>query len=263
MELLSRANQALPQLPEDVQRVGVTVAKSSSNLLLGVTLISPNGTYDGRFLQNYAEIHVVDPLSRIPGVASVMNFGLSEYAMRIWLDPARLTNLGLTATDVAAAIRSRTSRRRSARSGRRRRRPARPSSSSSTRSGRLEQVAQFEDIVVRALAQWLAGPRQATSRGSSSAPTTYGWSTSMSGRPTGNVVIFQFADANGLEIRQRGRGDHGPPRPPLPRDLEWLIIYDTRCSCGSRSARSSSRCFRRRRSSCWSSSSSCRTCAAR
>ncbi|MGH6895980.1 MAG: efflux RND transporter permease subunit [Geminicoccaceae bacterium] len=67
MELLSRANQALPELPEEVQKVGVTVAKSSSNLVLAVNLISPNGTHDGRFLQNYADIHVVDALGRIPG----------------------------------------------------------------------------------------------------------------------------------------------------------------------------------------------------
>ena len=71
MELLSSTNQALSQMPQEVQQVGVSVEKSSSGLLLAVNLISPNGTYDGRFLQNYAEIHVLDPLARIPGVAEV------------------------------------------------------------------------------------------------------------------------------------------------------------------------------------------------
>lgn len=82
MELLSRSNQALAELPQDVQQVGVTVQKSSSNLLLVVNLVSPNGTLDGRFMQNYADIHIVDPLARIPGVASILNFGLTKYADR-------------------------------------------------------------------------------------------------------------------------------------------------------------------------------------
>jgi multidrug efflux pump subunit AcrB len=69
-----------------------------------VNLTSPNGTYEGDFLQNYAEIHLVDPIARIPGVAKVNNFDLNKYAMRIWLDPARLTNLGLTAMDVRDAV---------------------------------------------------------------------------------------------------------------------------------------------------------------
>ena len=98
MEALTRSNEALSELPPEVQQVGLTIEKYSTNLLLGVNLTSPNGTHDGIFLQNYADIHLADPLARIPGVALVNNFGLSKYAMRIWLDPGKLTNLGLTAT---------------------------------------------------------------------------------------------------------------------------------------------------------------------
>ena len=104
MELLTRSNQAVSELPSEVNQVGLTVQKHSSNMLLAVNLISPNGTHDAQFLQNYADIHITDALARIPGVAQITNFGLSKYAMRIWLDPARLTNLGLTAMDVKNAI---------------------------------------------------------------------------------------------------------------------------------------------------------------
>ena len=226
MELLSRANQALPQLPEDVQRVGVAVAKSSSNLLLGVTLISPTGTYDGRFLQNYAEIHVVDPLSRIPGVASVMNFGLSEYAMRIWLDPAKLANLGLTATDVAAAIREQNQQAAVGTLGRAPAPAGQTFEFQLNTLGRLEQVAQFEDIVVRALPNGALVRVRDVGRVELGADT-YDWSTSMSGRPSGNVVIFQLADANGLEIRERVVATMDRLARHFPADLEWVIIYDT------------------------------------
>ena len=104
MEALTRANEALAELPPEVQQVGLTIQKYSTNLLLAVNLTSPKGSYDGRFLQNYAEIHLVDPLARIPGVATINNFGLSKYAIRIWLDSAQLTNLGLTAMDVRNAV---------------------------------------------------------------------------------------------------------------------------------------------------------------
>ena len=226
MELLSRANQALPQLPADVQQVGVTVDKASSNLLLGVTLISPNGTYEGRFLQNYAEIHVVDPLSRIPGVASVMNFGLSEYAMRIWLDPAKLTNLGLTAADVAAAIREQNQQAAVGTLGRAPAPAGQGFEYQLNTLGRLEQVEQFEDIVVRALPNGSVVRISDVARVELGADQ-YDWSTSMSGRPSGNVVIFQLADANGLEIRKQVVATMDRLAQHFPDDLEWVIIYDT------------------------------------
>jgi hydrophobe/amphiphile efflux-1 (HAE1) family protein len=226
MELLSRANQALPELPADVQRVGVTVAKASSNLLLGVTLISPNGTYDERFLQNYAEIHVVDPLSRIPGVASVMNFGLSEYAMRIWLDPAKLANLGLTATDVAAAIEEQNQQAAVGTLGQAPAPAGQAFEFQLNTLGRLDQVEQFADIVLRALPNGSVVRIRDVARVELGADQ-YDWSTAMSGRPSGNVVIFQLADANGLEIRKQVVATMDRLAQHFPDDLEWVIIYDT------------------------------------
>jgi HAE1 family hydrophobic/amphiphilic exporter-1 len=202
MEMLSRANQALPELPADVQQVGVTVAKSSSNLLLGVNLVSPHGTYDGRFLQNYAEIHVVDPLSRIPGVASVVNFGLSEYAMRIWLDPAKLTNLGLTATDVAAAIREQNQQAAAGKLGQAPAPAGQAFEFQLNALGRLDQVAQFEDIVLRALPNGSVVRIKDVGRVELGSDA-YDWSTSSSNKPTANIGVFQLADANGLEIRKQ------------------------------------------------------------
>jgi hydrophobe/amphiphile efflux-1 (HAE1) family protein len=226
MELLSRANQALPELPADVQKVGVTVEKGSSNLLLGVNLISPNGTYDGRFLQNYAEIHVVDVLSRIPGVASVVNFGLSEYAMRIWLDPAKLTNLGLTASDVAAAIEEQNQQAAAGTLGQAPAPAGQAFEFQLNTLGRLEQVAQFEDIVLRALPNGSVVRIKDVGRVELGAEE-YDWSTSQSNRPTANVGIFQLADANGLEIRSQVVATMERLSRQFPEDMEWLIIYDT------------------------------------
>jgi HAE1 family hydrophobic/amphiphilic exporter-1 len=226
MELLSRANQALSQLPQDVQQVGVSVQKSSSSLLLAVNLISPNGTYDGRFLANYGEIHVADPLSRIPGVAEVLNFGLSEYAMRIWLDPDKLANLGLTATDIAEAI---SEQNQQAAAGSLGLAPAPAGQAFAFQLntlGRLDQVQQFEDIVVRALPNGSVVKVRDVARVELGADQ-YNWSTTQDDRPTGNLGVFQLADANGLEIAQEIEATMNRLAQHFPEDMEWAIVYDT------------------------------------
>ncbi len=104
VNVLNKATQAEPELPDAVNKIGLTIEKQSTNLVLVVNLVSPNGTWDAQFLGNYADIHVYDALMRLKGVASINNLGLRKYAIRIWLDPSRLANLGLTAMDVANAI---------------------------------------------------------------------------------------------------------------------------------------------------------------
>jgi HAE1 family hydrophobic/amphiphilic exporter-1 len=100
----NRVSQATAFLPEEVKRYGVTITKSLAFPLLLVALESPNGTYDSQFLTNYATINLVDALSRIRGVGQVTLFGGSDYSMRVWINPDRLAQLGLTVGDVTGAI---------------------------------------------------------------------------------------------------------------------------------------------------------------
>lgn len=101
----NRVNQALPRLPEDVQRLGITTVKSSPTLTMVVHLISPDNRYDMTYLRNYALINVKDRLSRIQGVGQVQLWGSGDYAMRVWLDPQKVAQRGLSAEDVVQAIR--------------------------------------------------------------------------------------------------------------------------------------------------------------
>ncbi|MCM3347499.1 efflux RND transporter permease subunit, partial [Cytobacillus kochii] len=96
----NRVNQALPRLPEDVQRLGITTVKSSPTLTMVVHLISPDNRYDMTYLRNYALINVKDRLSRIQGVGQVQLWGSGDYAMRVWLDPQKVAQRGLSAEDV-------------------------------------------------------------------------------------------------------------------------------------------------------------------
>ena len=101
----NRVAVAEPRLPEDVRRIGVTTIKNSPDLLMVVHLLSPEGRYDQLYIGNFGLIRVRDVLARVDGVGSVNMFGLREYSMRIWLDPARLASRNLTTNAVVSALR--------------------------------------------------------------------------------------------------------------------------------------------------------------
>src|SRR5215813_13135302 len=105
VQVQNRVSQALPKLPEEVRRLGVTTVKQSPDLTMVVHLFSPNGRYDEVYLRNYATLQVKDVLARIPGAGDVEVFGSGDYAMRVWLDPDKIAARNLTASDVVSAIR--------------------------------------------------------------------------------------------------------------------------------------------------------------
>src|ERR1700742_2055321 len=102
----NRVQDALARLPEDVQRLGVQVRKSTPSILLAVHIYSPDKSRDTLYLSNYATLHVKDALARLPGVGDVQLFGSRDYAMRIWLDPDKVAAYQLNAAEVLAAIRA-------------------------------------------------------------------------------------------------------------------------------------------------------------
>src|SRR6201997_1605665 len=100
----NRVQDALPRLPDDVQRLGVQVRKATPNILLAVHLMSPDSSRDTLYMSNYATLHVKDALARLPGVGDVQLLGAREYAMRIWLDPDKVAAYRLNAAEVLAAL---------------------------------------------------------------------------------------------------------------------------------------------------------------
>src|SRR2546425_11062711 len=104
VQVQNRVGIAEPRLPQDVRQIGVTVAKSSPDLMMVVHLYSPDKSRDTLFISNYATLEIKDALTRVDGVGSITVFGSRDYAMRIWLDPDRLQSLGMTAGDVTLAL---------------------------------------------------------------------------------------------------------------------------------------------------------------
>ena len=145
----NRVEDALPRLPEDVQRLGVQVRKSTPNILLVVHLMSPDRSRDDLYLSNYATLHVKDALARLPGVGDVQVFGGRDYAMRIWLDPDRIAAYGLNASDVLNALRAQNVQVSAGILNQ----PPLPSHEAFQLNvqtlGRLERPEQFGDIVIK------------------------------------------------------------------------------------------------------------------
>ncbi len=226
VEALTRSNQATSELPPEVNQVGITITKYSSNMLLGVNLTSPNGTHDGAFLKNYADIHITDPLLRIPGVATVSNDGLNKYAMRIWLDPARLSNLGITGSDVADAVKEQNQPVAAGKVGQAPAPEGQAFQFQLSTLGRLDQVSQFEDIVVRALPDGSVVRIKDVGRVELGAEE-YDWDAELNGKPTSFQIISQLATANGLDIANSVRETMNRLARDFPEDVEWSINYDT------------------------------------
>src|SRR5580765_6557450 len=104
VQVQNRVAIAQPRLPVDVRNIGVTVTKSSPDLMMVVHLYSPDKSRDTLFISNYATLEITDALTRVDGVGSITVFGSRDYSMRVWLDPDRLQSLGLTAGDVVLAL---------------------------------------------------------------------------------------------------------------------------------------------------------------
>lgn len=222
----NRANQAMAELPPGVQQVGITVEKQSTNMLLVVNLTSPKGTHDALFLTNYADIHVYDALMRLPGVASVNNFGLRKYAIRIWLDPDKLTGLGLTPMDVSNAIQEQNVQVAAGKVG------ASPASADQafqyqlTTLGRLSQVSEFEDIILRADPDGSIVHVGDVARVELGAQE-YDWSFHLNEESVAALAVFQLPDANGLQLAADVRTTMRELEKSFPEDMEWSTPYDT------------------------------------
>ena len=222
----NRVSQATPKLPEDVNRQGVSVQKQSTTMLMVVTLWSPGDTFDAIFLSNYAAINLRDVLARVPGVGDVSILGEREYGMRVWLKPARMTGLGLTAGDVVAAIRDQNIQVSAGAIGDEPAPPDQQFRYTVRAQGRLSEVEDFENIVIRARPDGstvTVGEVADVELGAQ----TYSWYGSLDGRPAALLAIYQQPDANALDVARSVKAELDRLAQRFPDDLEYDVTYDT------------------------------------
>ena len=145
----NRVAQAEPRLPEEVRRLGVTTIKSAPDLTMVVHLLSPNNRYDMTYLRNYAVLNVKDRLARIEGVGQVQLFGAGDYSMRVWLDPQKVAERGLSASDVVNEIRAQNVQAAAGIVGASPGLPGLDLQLSINAQGRLQSEEEFGEIVVK------------------------------------------------------------------------------------------------------------------
>ena len=226
VNVLNRVQLAMPKLPAEVTRSGVTVAKKSSALLQVAVLHSPKGTYDALFLSNYATINLLDPLSRVDGVGSASLFGALTYAMRIDVDLERLASLNLTPGDVIRAIQSQNVQAAAGRIG------AAPLMGDTqfqltiTTLGRLSTVEEFQNIIVRANADGstIRVKDIATVEIGSQFSDSY---SELNGKPAAGIGIYQAPGANAVAVADGVRAELEKLKKRFPEDLDLKITFDT------------------------------------
>ncbi|QIE28425.1 multidrug efflux RND transporter permease subunit OqxB7 (plasmid) [Caballeronia sp. SBC1] len=221
----NRVSQALPRLPEDVTRLGVTTIKSSPTLTMVVHLNSPNNRYDMTYLRNYALINVKDRLERIQGVGEVQLWGSGDYSMRIWLDPQKVAQRGMTATDVVNAIREQNVQVAAGVIG------ASPTSSNVplqlnvNAQGRLQTEAEFRDIVLKTSPDGAVTYLRDVARVELAA-SEYGLRSLLDNKSAVAMAINQQPGANSLQISDQVRQTMKELKADMPAGVDYQIVYD-------------------------------------
>ncbi|HQO16773.1 MAG TPA: multidrug efflux RND transporter permease subunit [Methylotenera sp.] len=222
----NRVNIATPRLPDDVRRNGLIVQKKSNDILLVVMLTSKDPKHDRLFLSNYATLNVLDEFKRVKGVGDALIFGGQDYSMRIWLRPDRMAQLGVTTSDIAAAISAQNNQYAAGKIG------AEPAPASQqlvytvTAKGRLVDPEQFENIMIKA-----DGPRgvlylKDVARIELGAQN-YNVTSALNGQTGVALPIFLQSGANALDTAKGIKDKVEELKARFPEGMTYTIPYDT------------------------------------
>lgn len=222
----NRVSLALPRLPEEVRRIGVTTKKRSTNFVIIVNFYSPDRRYDSLFIANYLTLNVRDVISRLPGVGDVrINPANQDYSMRVWLDPQKLKSRNLTTTDVVAAVREQNVQVAAGQLGQ----PPVPEGQqfqyTITTLGRLRDVSQFENIIVK------TGEHGDYTRLKDVARVelggqTYDTSAMIDGDPTATLLVFQLPGSNALQVAGDVKRTLAQLSKDFPDGIEYRVGWD-------------------------------------
>lgn len=221
-----RSNQASSQLPEDVNKFGVTVQKSTSSPLIMFSLYSPNGTYDSIFLANYANINLNDEFTRVKGIASVTIFGAGQYAMRIWVKPDTLAKLGITIPEILQAVKAQNTVNPAGTIGGEPVPPGQEFTYAARAQGRLESAEEFGEIVVRANEDGSMLRVKDIARIELGAQN-YALAGRLNGKPAAIVALYQLPGSNAIAAADGAKKKMKELSERFPNDLAYVVSLDT------------------------------------
>jgi hydrophobe/amphiphile efflux-1 (HAE1) family protein len=221
-----RSNQASSQLPQDVNKFGVTVAKSTSSPLIMFALYSPKGTYDNIFLANYANINLNDEFTRVKGIASVSVFGAGQYAMRIWVKPDQLAKLGLTIPEIISAINSQNTVNPAGTVGGEPVPQGQEFTYAVRSQGRLQTPEEFGEIVVRSNPDGSMVRVKDVGR-IELGGQNYALSGRLNGKPAALVALYQLPGSNAIAAADGAKKRIKELAEKFPADLDYVVCLDT------------------------------------
>jgi multidrug efflux pump len=218
-------NQALPRLPEVTRQLGLTVTKSSPDLTMVVHLKSPNDRYDMLYLRNYGLLNVKDQLAKIPGIGSVQIFGSGDYAMRVWLNPEKIAERNMTADEVVGAIRRQNVQVAAGVIGGPPYDKAVELQLPINTQGRLTDVDQFGDIIIKRDASGVVTRLKDVARLEVGA-AQYGLRSLLDNKSAVAIPIFQAPGSNAIEISNQVRKTMEELKKNFPEGVDYSIVYD-------------------------------------
>ncbi len=227
----NRVALALPQLPDAVQKQGLTIKKKSPSILLVINFFSPDGRYDDTYLSNYATINVRDELFRLDGVGDLNFLGQRDFSIRVWLDPQAMASRGISASDVASAIQSQSLAVAPGQLGVPPSMPGQGVQLPLDMLGRLTDPEGFGDIVVKA-DQGAHGASVALVRLRDVARVElgsqqYNQSCTADGRPSVGLAVYQLPGTNALDVAERVKAKMEELKASFPEGLDYRIYHDT------------------------------------
>ena len=215
----NRVNQAASKLPDIVSRQGVNVEKRSQSFMMVISFYSPDDRYDPVYLGNYTNLYVLDGIKRLPGANLSGMFPQPDVAMRIWLKPDRMAQLGLTPQDISGAIQRQNKAFGIGQIGQSPMLPGNQQSFVMTTKGLLTDPAEFENIIIRSASQGSAIVRLKDVARAELGAKDYSIAPKVNGKKAVAIVVYQQPGANAIDTSKAVRGLLEELRPNFPEEI--------------------------------------------
>src|SRR5258705_4706549 len=226
VDVQNRVNQALGRLPNEVKNTGIFVNKQASGFVFGAGVYTENGQYDSLFLSNYMDVYVRDAIKRVPGVADALIFGERKYAMRLWLDPSKMAQRGLTATNVLSALQEQNVQVAAGQIGQ----PPSPEGQAyqiSVRAvGRLSEASEFDNIILKTGSDGTLVRVKDVGRAELGAEN-YGTLLRFNGHDAVGLAVTQLPGANALDVDKAAKAELLRLSKNFPPGIKAAVAVDT------------------------------------
>lgn len=225
LDVQNRVSVAEPTLPEAVRRLGITVRKRNPTILMGIALYSPNGTYDRKFLSNYASIYLRDALLRVKGVGDVRNIG-QDFSMRIWLNPQKMSQLNITSDEVTAALQDQNMQVAGGQVGVSPQDKAQAFEYSILLNGRISEEDEFEEVIIRTNPDGSIVYLKDIAR-VELGQFNYSAASTTNGQPSTMLLVNQIPGGNALETAEGITETLEQLKTSFPKDLDYIVGFES------------------------------------